>query len=204
MGLLKKFTDVRELLRVEAFLNILELVSVSSLVFEKKDLFSCEISTSLKITLSNIDSFINEGNKESNLKFFTITPLEKGKCKIERQYCKASHERKKVQNREFICVEEEDLSYCNNCRSLARSYIIKVSRPLKDILNDQFDDFNDKISKSMKFYDPKFWDNADDTSGEDQITFLSEHFKVPLTKHSFILSKAIEEWQSFKVCMWKL
>ena len=109
-GLLKKFTDVRELLRVEAFLDVLELVSISSLVFEKKDLLPCEISTSLKITLSKIDRFFNEGNEESNLKFFTITPSEKGKCKIERQYYKAGHERKKVQNREFICVEEE--IYC--------------------------------------------------------------------------------------------
>ena len=91
--------------------------------------------------------------------------------------------------------------YSNNCESLAKSNVIKVSRSLKDILNDRFDDFNDKIYKSMKFYDPKFWDNADDTYDEDQITFLSEHFKVPLTKHSFILSKAIEEWQSFKVCV---
>ena len=108
---------------------------------------------------------------------------------------------KKVQNSEFICVEEEDLSYSNNCESLARSNVIKVSRSLKDVLTDRFDDFNEKIYKSMKFYDPKFWDNADDTYGEDQITFLSGHFKVPLTKHNFILSKAIEEWQSFKVCI---
>ena len=36
LGLLKKFTDVRELLQVEVFLDILELVSVSSLVLEKK------------------------------------------------------------------------------------------------------------------------------------------------------------------------
>ena len=53
----------------------------------------------------------------------------------------------------------------------------------------------------MKFYGPKFWDNADDTYGKDQITFLSEHFKVLLMKHNFILSKVIEEWQSFKVCV---
>ena len=204
LGLLKKFTDVCELLQVEAFLDLLELVSVSSLVFEKKDLLPCEISRSLKIALSKTDRFINEGNKESNLKFFTITPSEKGKYKIERQYCKAGHERKKVQNREFICVEE-DLSYSNNWESLARSNVIKVSRYLKDVLNDQFDDFNDKIYKRMKFYDPKFWDNADDTYGKDQITFLSEHFQVPLMKHNFILSKTIEEWQSFKsLCMWKL
>ena len=126
--------DVRELLQVEAFLDILELFSVSSLVFKKKDLLPCEMLTSLKITLSKIDCFINEGNKESNLKFFTMTPSEKGKCKIERQYCKAGHERKKVQNCEFICVE--DLSYSNNCKSLARCNVIKVSRSLKDILND--------------------------------------------------------------------
>ena len=44
-------------------------------------------------------------------------------------------------------------------------------------------------------------DNADDTYGEDQITFLSEHFKVLMIKHNFILSKAIEEWQSYKVCV---
>ena len=100
-SLLEKFTDVRELLPVEAFLDVLELVSISSLVFEKKDLLPCEISTSLKIALLKIDRFINEGNEESNLKFFTITPSEKGKCKIERQYCKAGHERKKVQNCEF-------------------------------------------------------------------------------------------------------
>ena len=95
LGLLKNFTDVHELLRVEAFLDILELVSASSLVFEKQDLLPCKILRSLKITLSKIDCFINEGNKESNLKFFTITPLEKGKCKIERQYCKAGHKHTK-------------------------------------------------------------------------------------------------------------
>ena len=156
--------------------------------------------TSLKITLSKIDRFINEGNEESNLKFFTMTPSEKGKCKIERQYCKAGHEQKKVENCEFICAEE-DLSYSNNCKSWARCNVIKVSRSLKYILGDRFDDFNDKIDKSVNFYDPKFWDNADDTYGEDQITFLSEHFKVLLTKHNFILSKTIEEWQSFKVCV---
>ena len=74
---------------------------------------------------------------------------------------------KKVQNSEFICIEEGDLSYSNNCESLARSNVIKVSRSLKDILTDRFDDFNEKIYKIMKFYDPKFWDNADDTYGED-------------------------------------
>ena len=80
--------------------------------------------------------FYYEGNEENNLKFLTITPSEKGKCKIERQYCKAGHEQKKVQNRKFICIEEEDLLYSNNCKSLARSNVIKVSRSLKDILND--------------------------------------------------------------------
>ena len=64
-GLFKKFTDVRELLQVEVFLDILELISISSLVLEKKDLLPCEISTSLKITLSKIDCFIMKASRKT-------------------------------------------------------------------------------------------------------------------------------------------
>ena len=200
-GLLKKFLDVRELLRVEAFLDVLELVSVTSLVFEKKDLLPCDISTSMNITISKIDRFIQNGKEKSNLNLFSIKPTEKGKCTIERQYCKAGHERVKDLNRKFIYVEEEGLTYSINCESLAKSNIVKVSKSLKDILSDRFKCFKDPIYSNMKFYDPKYWDDDDETYGEDQIIFLFEHFKILFSKHNLELSKALEEWRSFKICV---
>lgn len=197
-GLLKKFRDVRELLRVESFLDVLELVSTASLVFESKELLPCDIKTTLKKTLAKIDSELRE-NTESKLDFFSIKEIEKGKCTIERDYCRAGHERRKLNNQEFTNVVVDDLTYSKNCVSIAKSNKLKVAKQLKTLLSERFASFEEPIFQSMKFYDPKYWDDDDLVYGEDQITCLYKHFEKPLVNQEFDLEKCLKEWKSFKI-----
>ena len=141
-GLLKKFTDVRELLRVVAFLEVVEMVSVASLVFEKKDLLPFEIETSIKITQSKISQYIeNEDNPDSKLSFFNISQSEKSKCDIERNYPKAGQERKKETNRETKSVTIDGLTFSKNCVSVAQGQVMKIAKAIKRALAKRFEEF---------------------------------------------------------------
>lgn len=94
-----------------------------------------------------------------------------------RDYYKAGHERRKLQNREFTNVVVADLTYLKNGMSLARSNKLKVANHLKTLLAERFESFNEPIFRSIRFYNPKYWDEDDPAYGKDQIECIYEHFK---------------------------
>ena len=122
----------------------------------------------------------------------------------------------KKENRESIPLTVEDLTYAKNCKQHARSNKLKVARDLKTILTDRFASFEDPIYQSMKFYNPKIWDDENPAYGEDQIKCIYNHFEEPLLHHNFSLPTALNEWKSFKIlvresyadftakCLWKM
>lgn len=51
----------------------------------------------------------------------------------------------------------------------------------------------------MKWFDPQYWVDGDKGYGNEQITYLYNHFKLPLDKKGFNLQKSLSEWKALKV-----
>ena len=156
------------------------------MTFEGEGLLPHEVGTSIKITLSKIENSLREENGISALDYFEIIETRKGKGSIKKDYPKAGHEKRKVENRKFTPVTVEDLSYSKGWFSVAKSNVRKVTRNLKDLLVERFKSFEEPVFKNMQFFDPKFWNDDDSHHGDDQIKFLFEHFKEPLNIISLI------------------
>lgn len=204
-GLLKKFKDAKELLRVCSALEVLEMVSASSKIFEGEGLMPYEVTTSINIMQNQIDEFV-ESTKEELLasptryiNSFEITPREDlSRCTLFSRYPKAGHERKKEENREFEDILIDDIVYGQGYLDQAIMNMKSVARDLKQVLEKRFESFDNPAFQNMKWFDPKFW-NDDKTYGLDQIQALFEHFREPLESHGFDVSKAKAEWKSLRI-----
>ena len=200
LGLLKKLRDTQEIFRVGATLHCVDLVAVTSLIFEREYLLPHEISASIKITINKIDDVIKKKASEMEyLNYFRISSAENGKCEIARRYPKPGHEKKKIENREFSNINVQGFTYRKKGLKGAASKVSKTAENLKEILSTRFDTFDLPIYKNMRFFDPKYWKAGEKSYGEDQIKYLYNHFQVPLDKHNFDLTKSLKEWQSFKI-----
>ena len=125
---LDKLKDYRFLCRVASYLDILESISLLSLIFEKKNLMAYEVKPAVEKTLLNlqelskepladdvIDSFLHKLSIQSD-------DNEDNGVKISAIYPKRDHKRRKPANCKMIEIELDDTKNAN-------------MRPIKDALN---------------------------------------------------------------------
>ena len=210
-GLLKKFKSVSMLLHVCSSLDVLSMISPISLTFEKDSLMPYEISTSLRKFIRQADAFIDKdkdaikSDEDKFINSFLITQCEdplrlnRKVSKMTRKYPNAGDERKKENNRKFHDVSVRDLMGDDIKEyEAAVEHVKKMLREFKVLVNARFSSFQNQVFKSMKIFDPIFWNTEDEQYGIEDIESIYRHFKVPLDAAKFDVSKAKREWGNLK------
>ena len=114
-----------------------------------------------------------------------------------------------VQKKPINCKPVDSVSidvkeqHVPGCQSVALKAMLRVAKDLKELLRRQFSEFENEIFQSMKWIDPKIWDD-DREFGEKEIVSLSGHFQKPLVAQGFELSKAKQEWKNLKILVRRL
>lgn len=82
-------------------------------------------------------------------------------------------------------------------RQIASREKREVGGKLKSLLQERFQNSNEKLYETMRFVDPACWDNSKDYGNELVAKFI-EHFDSTLSKAGFDARKVLAEWRSFK------
>lgn len=207
-GLLSKFMNVKQLLKVCSYLDILDKVSPLSLVFEGENLLPCEIRPSLKLTLEGLAEIVEaresgEVELDSNLRFFVIDESQDNagqpQCTISREYPEAGNELCKPGNRKYITISTTGMKL-GGAKVEVPKEGSDVASKLSTLLEERFSEFTKEgVYQNMKWIDPQYWDGNNKSYGIQQITDLSNHFETSLSRKGFDLKKALAEWKSFKI-----
>ena len=165
----------------------------------------CEIGSSLKLTYSGLDDITEASESgevpfDSFLRYFDISQTEtQGEINvftISRQYPKAGHELQKKQNRDHVNIAADGMKMHGANISLVLAAAGRVAHRLKSALCERFSEFSLDVYTNMKWFDPQYWIDDNKVYGNVQITYLYNHFKLPLW---FDLKKSLSEWKAFKV-----
>ena len=202
-GLIKKLRDAKEILNVCAALDILEKSVPASMVFEGDGLMPHEISPNIEMTQMELQELLDynvddELPIDSNLRYFTSEATEQS-VSYSHMYCRAAHELRKPCNREYIHVSIGEIKHFTDhvFKDVFRR-LKGVAEPFINVLEVRFSDNNREIFDLMKWFDPKFWDGSADY-GQNEISSLYEHFKIPLDNAGFEFFKVQKEWKHVKV-----
>lgn len=199
-GLLKKFKSYSFLCSVDVYLDLLEELAPTSMVFEADTLMPYEVASAVTRTIMQLrekeDEIGQEGEfLDSYVARYNIT--EQGVAKGE--FVKAGHKKKKKENREYVTVEfQMDDFDRDRCLEKVRSIKKKVIPVVIATLKDRFSSYDDEIFSKMNWFDPAFW-TSDKEFGIEDIQSLSRHFEEPLSLASFDTPRALKEWKSFKI-----
>jgi len=184
----------RFLCLVCTYLDVLELITPISKVFEGEGLLVSEIKQSLTETLLNIDEEVetagtNEELLTSHLASFEVKEDETIQC----SFIKGDDSHKSNSDKELT-----GMTYSDAHRNYASAKKIKALESLKELLKERFSDLINPIIEKMKWFDPKHWTDSRNY-GIDQLTELYDHFKEPLlAAAAFDFSCVIKEWRCFK------
>ena len=199
-GLLKKFKSYSFLCALDAYLDLLEQIGPTSLVFEAESLMPYEVSLAVSRSVMQLNEKQDEIRTEDEFLDTFVARFviqENGLAKGE--FPKAGDKRKKRSNREYISVEF-DLDDFDRERCLQKVHQIKsnVIPVLVETLKTRFSNYDDAIYSKTRWLNPEMW-CADKEYGIEDITSIASHFARPLELASFNLTSALKEWRSFKI-----
>ena len=198
--LLKKFRSTK-IFNMCAALDIFGKLQPASLVFEGEGLMAYEIYPSIEMTINDLQDMVDSDEKvetDSMLRFFQFHVGSDGKMVATHEYCKAGHEKRNPQNREYHTVKiDKMIGWHGQCIENFGEKLRAVASDLIEVLNERFADFRNLVFCSMKWLDPQFWLPSLDF-GNDQLLSLYNHFKVPLDKASYDASKVEKEWKQVR------
>jgi hypothetical protein len=198
-GLLKKFKSYSFMCSVDMYLDLLEQLAPTSMVFEADTLMPYKVSSAVTRTILQLREKEDEIGKgeflDSYVARYHIT--EDGVAKG--QFVKAGHKKKKKQNREYVTVKFQMNGFDRDqCLEKVRNIKKKVIPVVIATLKDRFASYDDEIFSKMQWIDPAFW-TSDKEFGIEDILSLASHFEEPLSLASFDTSCALKEWKSFKI-----
>lgn len=199
-GLLKKFKSYSFLCTLDAYLDLLEQIGLTSLVFEAESLMPYEVSLAVSRSVMQLDEKQDEiGTEDEFLDSFVARFVIQENGFANGEFPKAGDERKKRPNREYISVEF-DLDDFDRERCLQKVRQIKsnVIPVLLETLKTRFSNYDDVIYSKTRWLNPEIW-CADKEYGIEDITTMASHFTRPLELASFNLTSALKEWRSFKI-----
>ena len=137
------------------------------------------------------------------LRFFQFKTGNDGKTVAAHEYCKAGHEQRKPENREYHTVKIEDITgFHDHSLATIGKKLKSIAVDVIDKLKTRFEDFNNSGFCSMKWLDAQFWLPSVDY-GRDQHLTLYSHFKVVLDEAGYDPTKVEKEWKqvrSFITC----
>lgn len=202
-GLLKKFKSYDFLATVATYLDMLELVVPASKIFERNELMPHEIPGTIESTLLIMNEALEGIGSEdefldSSLKRFRPSVIE---TELVGNYPKAGDKRKKEQNRIYfdlkLSLNKVNVSAAERkAQRLKRKVIPRLMNTIRSRFIDY--DVQRDLYDVMKFIDKEYW-SSEIGFGNEEITFLSEHFSIPLRYSGFCEKKCLKEWKKFKI-----
>lgn len=204
IGFLKQLKSYAFLCLVCTFLDILEKITPTSLVFEGDGLLPHEVKPTVSLTVLELEDIIESAGTDdelldSHLSRFQYSTDEEGETCLAAAFAKSGNMLKALGNREYKSIELEGFTGLNASSLLKASTTKKgVASQLITCLQTRFESFNDPVFESMKWFDPKNWTD-ESLYGYDQIDCLSQHFEGPLSKNNFNKQKVHSEWKRFKM-----
>lgn len=202
-GFLKQLRSYAFLCLVCTYLDILEKITLTSLIFEGNGLLPFEVEPTIKMTVIELQDVIDSSGTDdelldSHLSRFQYFTDEDGVTKLASSFAKTNHMLRDPQNREYISVDFENFTKVND-DSTKRASNVKKQLAVKLIafLKHRFTSFNDPVFKNMQWFDPKNWSD-DSNYGKEQVQDFANHFSEVLTKTTFSLPNALLEWKKLK------
>ena len=203
IAFLKQLRSYAFLCLVCTFLDILEKITPTSLVFEGDGLLPHEVKPTISLTVLELEDIIESSGTDdefldSHLSQFKYAIDEDGETRLAATFAKSGNMLKALENREYNRIELEGFTGLNESSILKASTTKKgVASQLITCFQTRFESFNHPVFESMKWFDPKNW--TDETLyGYEQIDYLSQHFEGPLSNTNFNKQKVDAEWKRFK------
>ena len=190
--------DAEIICGIATALDIFEVMQPLSLVFEVEGLMALNIKPIVDIVIGQLqDIFECHGEVllDSHLRSLTFEDNDTGKIVLVREYCRAGHEQRSPQNKEYIKVRMDDVSnFCPDTVQKLLNKISSIAADLSDILSKRFEDFESPLFMAMQWLDPKCWTDSKDY-GVEQMEKIYLHFKKPLEDAGFDFVKVGKEWR---------
>ena len=195
-GLLRKLHSYKNLCLTAAYLDVLELISPCSKLFEGEGLLPGDIPRIITETMQNLQDSVDEIGTEDELLTSHLSRFRVQSGGLESIFPKADDPHRKLANREQVTVPFENMNYLDEA-SVTHSLNAKsdVISELKVLLERKFADFKSPIFKSMEWFDPKYWTN-DKSYGYKEIKDFIEIFRPTITGLNEI--QVFKEWKMFK------
>ena len=171
-GYLKKLRSYKFFQKVINFLDILDCIAPVSLVFEGKGgIFEvAHVIAKLEVNLNYFEC------SESLIRKFPSNDSND----ITVRYLRMGHALKKPENREYINIPFDFMTYSKSDQDIVKDGAIELNSNLIRTIKERFEDFlGDTIFTSMKWFDPQYWEDSSDCGLEDT-NFIISHFKIPL------------------------
>ena len=182
---------------VICYLDILEIVTPISKLFEAERLLPFEVQPLVSETIANIDDCINASIDDDLLVSYlpSFRPMD---GELNSSFLKADDKTRSNSDDERVSIAFENMTDLDE--TVVHETIAKKQnalRSLKVIFEEHFSSFSDLIYQNMKWLDPKNWED-DVAYGSNQIEKLASHFKDPLEKANFDCRVVHKEWRQLK------
>ena len=154
-GLLKKLNLYRFMSLVTCYLDILEIVTPISKLFEAERLLPFEVQPLVSETIANIDDCINASIDDDLLVSYlaSFRPMD---GESNSSFLKADDRARSNSDREHVSIAFENMTDLDE--TVVHETIAKKQnalRSLKVIFEEHFSSFSDPIYQTMKWLDPK-------------------------------------------------
>ena len=201
IGIARKLHSYPFLCKVAGYLDFLEKLSPLSLIFEKNVLMAYEVNPAIDTAFTYLEDMAEEEVEDmidSYLQKFTIVD-EDGLVTVVGNYPKSGHERKNVQNREYIDIELDDMREVDvEAIERARNTRHEGALTVIPLIQERFSSFSSELFQSMTWMDPQFWTDDRDY-GINSLTVFINEFRAPLLAAGFDERKVFQEWKAFKI-----
>jgi len=198
-GILKKLKNFQFLTAACLYKEVLDVLAVLSLLFEKEHMFVFDVAPTIEKTKSRIKDLLEEERE------FPVdgAGISHSGSEIKSNLPKPGHMMRKEQNREFNEVAYEQMTDCDivKASSAVKKLKSEILPALENCIDSRFSSFKDtSIYTNMMWLDPANWSNDYATPEElKSLELLAEQFKTPLQAHDYQHSKVKQEWKDFKL-----
>ena len=198
VGYLKKLKSYSFLCMVCCYLDILELVTPASKIFEAEGLMPYDVGPVIEETIANIndvvDADIDDDMLTSHLSSYQIVD-----DKLLVNFVKGDDSHKNNKDKQKVQVAFQDMTHFDEQYMLiAINKKKSACENLKDLLEHKFADFKEPVFQSMKWFDPKNWQTQDKAYGIEEIKNFYQYFKEALDANGFDNKVVFKEWRNFK------
>ena len=179
-GLLEKFKSYQFLSYGNIYLDLLDGMVPTSLLFEADMLLVFEVPLAVSRSTFELERKLEEIRTDARFLESYMHRFQVGEDgKFAGRFAKAWDKRKHKENRQYLTVKVNMQPYsANSCLEEVWDVKRKVIPALIKMLKQRFEDYNDEVYTKMRWMDPQFWSDESDYGNED-IEAISIHFQDP-------------------------